>query len=91
MPASKTRTSWKVSVFGVILVRIFPHSDWLFSPNTFGLSIQSEYIRTEYSVRIGENVDQNDSKYGQFLHSGVNSLRAVFTNLANIYDGAFLF
>ena len=35
-------TEWKVSVFGVILVRIFPHSDWIrgdmvylsvFSPN----------------------------------------------------------
>ena len=22
-------TAWKVSVFGVILVRIFPHSDWI--------------------------------------------------------------
>ena len=38
----KLFTSWKVSVFGVILVRIFPHSDWLFSPNTFRLSVQSE-------------------------------------------------
>ena len=47
--------------------------------------------RTDYSVRIGENVDQNDSEYGQFLHSGVISLRGVFTTLANIYDGAFLF
>ena len=31
-------TAWKVSVFGVILVRIFPHSDWIkylsvFNPN----------------------------------------------------------
>ena len=25
----KTPTAWKVSVFGVILVRIFPHSDWM--------------------------------------------------------------
>ena len=24
-------TAWKVSVFGVILVRIFPHSDWICS------------------------------------------------------------
>ena len=27
--SSKTITAWKVSVFGVILVRIFPHSDWI--------------------------------------------------------------
>ena len=25
---SQWRTAWEVSVFGVILVRIFPHSDW---------------------------------------------------------------
>ena len=27
-----TSTAWKVSVFGVILVRIFPHSDWIQTP-----------------------------------------------------------
>ena len=26
-------TSWKVSVFQVFLVSIFPHSDWIFGPN----------------------------------------------------------
>ena len=26
---SQWRTAWEVSVFGVILVRIFPHSDWI--------------------------------------------------------------
>ena len=25
----KYDTAWKVSVIGVILVRIFPHSDWI--------------------------------------------------------------
>ena len=43
-------TAWKVSVFGVILVRIFPHISM-------------------YSVRMRENVDQNNSKYGHFLRS----------------------
>ena len=37
----------KVSVFGVILVRIYPHSDWI-------LSI------SPYSVRMRENADQNN-------------------------------
>ena len=46
----------KVSVFGVFLVRIFPHLNWIrrdlsvFSPNA-------------------ENTDQNNSKYGHFLRS----------------------
>ena len=40
-------------VLGVILVRIFPHSDWI-SP---------------YSVRMRENTDQNNSEYGYFLRS----------------------
>ena len=26
---SNLTTAWKVSVFGVILVRIFPHLDWI--------------------------------------------------------------
>ena len=82
MPVSKTFHLVKS-------VRVWSYSGPHFP--AFGLTIQSEYIRTEYSVRIGENVDQNDSEYGQFLHSGVNSLRGVFTTLANIYDGTFLF
>ena len=50
----------KVSVFGVILVRIFPHSDW----------IRREILRMSlYSVRMRENVDQNNSEYGHFLRS----------------------
>ena len=43
-------TAWKVSVFGVFLFRIFPHSDWIrISP---------------YSVRVRENKDQKNFKYG---------------------------
>ena len=56
-------TMWKVSVFGVILVHIFPHSDWI-RRDTVHLSPISPY-----SVRMRENKDQNNSEYGQFLHS----------------------
>ena len=48
-----TFIAWKVFVFGVILVRIFPHSDWI-------LRI------SPYTVRMQENTDQNNSEYGQF-------------------------
>ena len=36
-----THTAWKMSVFGVILVRIFQHSDWI-RRDTVSLHIQSE-------------------------------------------------
>ena len=49
-------TPWKVSVFGVILVRIFPHSDWVRRDNL-------------YLVRMRGNADQNNSKYEHFLRS----------------------
>ena len=49
-------TSWKLSVFWVILVRIFLHSDRI-------LRI------SPYSVRMRENRDQNNSEYGRFLRS----------------------
>ena len=35
--SANIRTTWKVSIFGVILVRIFSHSDWIrtrITPNT---------------------------------------------------------
>ena len=52
-----------MSLFGVILVRIFP----AFS------RIRTEYgeIRriSPYSVRMRKNEDQNNSKYGHFLRS----------------------
>ena len=46
-------TAWKVSIFGVILVHVFPY--------TLRIS--------PYSVRIRENTDQKNSEYGHFLRS----------------------
>ena len=54
-------TASKVSVFGVILVRIFPHSD-LMRRDTPYLSI--------FSPNTG-NTDQNNSKHGHFLCSAI--------------------
>ena len=51
-----------MSVFGVILVRIFPHSDWMcISP---------------YSVRMRENTDQNNSKHEHFSRSDKSIINA---------------
>ena len=46
-----------MSVFRVILARIFPRSDWIRS-----ISL--------YPVRMRENTDQNNSEYRHFLRSG---------------------
>ena len=49
----------KMFVFGVILVRIFTHPDW---------------IQNLYSVRMRKNADKNNSEYGHFLHSDISGL-----------------
>ena len=51
-----SKIAWKVSVFGVILVRIFPYSDWMRRD-------------TLYSVQMRGNAYQNNSEYGHFLRS----------------------
>ena len=33
-------TAWKVSVFGVILARIFPHLDWIRRDTVAGVSVK---------------------------------------------------
>ena len=43
-----------MSVFGVILVRISPHSDWIW---------------VQENSRVLENADQNNTEYQHFLRS----------------------
>ena len=50
-------TAWKLSVFRVILARIFPHSDWI--------RRDTEYLSV-FSPNAGKKADQNNSEYGQF-------------------------
>ena len=56
-----------MSVFGVFLVRIFPHSDWIprFTPKMF-----------VFSANLGKYgpADQKNSEYGRFLRSNGTSL-----------------
>ena len=58
-------------IFGVFLVRIFPHLDWILRDTTI-LRI------CPYSVRIRENMDQKSSKYRQFSR---NVGKHIFINL----------
>ena len=61
-------TAWKVFIFGVILVGIFPHA--------------TEYVEmlliSPYSVWISENADQNNSEYKHFLHSELYAISRSF-------------
>ena len=49
-----TTTAWKVSLFGVFLIRIFPYSDWIRRD-------------TEYSVRMREYAGYKNFEYRHFL------------------------
>ena len=53
-------TAWKVSVFGVILARIFPHSDWL--------RRDTEYLSV-FSPNAGKYRPEKNSVYGHFSRS----------------------
>ena len=48
-------TAWKVSVFGVILVRIFPHSDWIRENTDQNISEYGHFSRSPelYTISAG--------------------------------------
>ena len=50
-----------MSVFGVILVLIFPHF------SAFRLNTERYGVFSRNAVKCGRNADHNNSKYGQFL------------------------
>ena len=54
----------EVSIFGVFLVRIFPHLDL-------------DWIRRDISIRMRENMDQKNFEYGHFSHN-VNETKKPF-------------
>ena len=58
---SKLNITSKVSVFGVFLVHIFPHLDWILRDTSI----------SPYSVQMRENTDQKNSKYRHFSSSDI--------------------
>ena len=68
----KNNTVWKVSVFGVFVVRIFLNSNWI-RRDTKYLSV---------SVRIRENTDQKTPNTDTFhAVQGITLLAKIFANL----------
>ena len=74
--SSKTITAWKVSVFGVILVRIFPHSDWIGRDTSI----------SPYLVRMRGNTDQNNSEYRHFLRKWIEGKKQNVAKLQKCED-----
>ena len=54
-------TAWKMSLFGVFLVCIFSHLDWIGRD-------------TQYSVQMREKMDQKNPEYGHFSRSNYMGL-----------------
>ena len=50
-------TAWKVSVFGVILLRIFPHSDWILNTERYEVSLRIQSECRKMRTRITPNMD----------------------------------
>ena len=68
MPLVDGSTAWKVSVFVVFLVRIFPHSDRIRRDrvsSSIWISLSRLHIFLN-SVQILENADQRNSEYEHF-------------------------
>ena len=74
------RTEWKVSIFRVFLVRIFPHSDWHTFPYTETQSIRKIFSPNAGKYRPGKLRIRHFSR----------SVGGVFKTLSNMHDGAFL-
>ena len=68
-------TAWKVSVFGVILVRIFPNSNWI--------RRDTEYLSV-FNPNAA-NSDQNNSEYGHFQCSVIWCIESCRMTVQNIY------
>ena len=75
-------TAWKVSVFGVILVRFFPHFP------AFGLNT-NRYVFNPNAGKCGKYAEQNNSEYGQFLRSVQCQLWAYWPQYSAYQCNAF--
>ena len=65
-------TAWKMSSFGVILVLIIPHLEWI-------------RWDTPYLSLFSPNEDQNNSEYGHFLRSVEWSCTSTTLSKIRIY------
>ena len=76
-----------MSIFGVILVRIFPAFSRIRTEYGEILRISPYSVRT--AGRCGKNADQNNSEYGHFLRSdsilSVEVLTVFFTSFDHFY------
>ena len=85
-------TGWKVSVFGVFLVHIFPHSDWIrriFSPNAGKYGPEKLRIRTLFTQCIVWTWNRHWASHGHLLKAKIcNTCKLNKTNTKKKHCGA---
>ena len=78
-----TCTAWKVSIFGVFLVCIFPHSDWI--------RWDTSYLYV-FSPNAGkyrpEKTPNTNNFHAATWTADIRGVRSVFRTQSNIYNGA---
>ena len=78
-------TAWKVSLFGVILVCIFPHSDWMRRNKDTIYSVFSSN-QTIAIYLLYQSLIKREKKY----YITKEYFRGVIRTQSNIYHGVFL-
>ena len=102
LPIYLTNTAWKVSVFGVFLVRTFPHSDWIrrdslylsvFSPNAGKGGPKKLWIRTlftqwKFSLGLRKKRCQASEqiKYLNFLCQKSKRWKPLTNQIVNLFS-----
>ena len=90
-------TTWKMSVFGVFLVRIFPHLDWIrrgtpylsvFSPNTGKYTPDKLRIRTFFTQWIPQTLERLTC-YGPNKFSHFPKYIWLQTGISSVLLGAY--
>ena len=84
-------TAWKVSVFGVSLLRIFPHSDWIrylsvFSPNAGKYGPEKTPCLDTFHVVPYIIVKQNNRYVIKFIRNFKNLISKVTSMTFTIYN-----
>ena len=76
-----SNTAWKVSVFGVILVRVFPHSNWV------SLRIQSKSFRIKSECgKIQTRITPNTGNFSQWKFQKLYWHFSLISNTSHFFE-----
>ena len=93
------RTAWKVSIFGIFLLRIFSHSDWIrrdtdylsvFSPNAEKCGPEKRWIRTPFTQWQGRIDKRNYWKKERIYYRTTSMCLSSCLVLKNVFIPSLL-